>query len=101
MRFYGGEITSHFWKFDRTSELLVSPREKSRCHRGHDPSNRSAPGSTFPRWDAGLALAHRFSKSGKLYLPRCSRGKHRDAENRNRAKLLARDARANKDALAN
>lgn len=34
MRFYGGEITSHFWKFDRTSELLVSPREKSRCHRG-------------------------------------------------------------------
>ena len=47
--FYGGEITSHFWKFDRSEPLLA----------------------------------------GKLYLPRCSRGKHRDAENRNRAKLLA------------
>lgn len=84
--FYGGEITSHFWKFDRSEPLLA---------RNRDVVAATIPrieGSTFPPPPprCGLALARtRFSGSGKLYLPRCSRGKHRDAENRNRAKLLA------------
>lgn len=72
-----------------SEEKLVSLRKKSRWHRGYESVRFDF---TLPRW-IGALLAPR---SRKLYLPRCSRGKHGDAENRNCAKLVT-DARANKD----